>query len=124
MLVAVIVLVGAPLTRVQFKAYTTGMASGHVEYHVISKNHWSIPETVNRTTMQQGMRDMTNAGIIYGGSESYRHMCRFNSGFFYEEEPMKKYEWYWRVEPSIEFWCDLTYGMRVLSRTVGDSFFC
>lgn len=38
----------------------------------------------------------------YGGSESYRHMCRFNSGFFYQQEVLKPYQWYWRVEPGVE----------------------
>jgi alpha 1,2-mannosyltransferase len=29
-------------------------------------------------------------------------MCRFNSGFFFEQEVLEKYKWYWRVEPGVE----------------------
>lgn len=34
-------------------------------------------------------------------------MCRFNSGFFYRQELLKDLDYYWRLEPSIEFFCDL-----------------
>ncbi len=38
---------------------------------------------------------------------SYRHMCRFESGFFFRQPLMNEYEWYWRVEPSIKLYCDI-----------------
>jgi mannosyltransferase len=41
--------------------------------------------------------------------ESYHHMCRFYSGFFYKHELLQKYDWYWRVEPDIKYFCDITY---------------
>ncbi|CAM9019414.1 unnamed protein product [Wickerhamomyces anomalus] len=47
--------------------------------------------------------------IKYGGSESYRHMCRFNSGFFYKLKAFEGIKYYWRVEPDIKFTCDLNY---------------
>ena len=46
---------------------------------------------------------------MYGGMESYHHMCRFYSGFFYKHELLQKYDWYWRVEPEIKYFCDITY---------------
>jgi alpha 1,2-mannosyltransferase len=36
-------------------------------------------------------------------------MCRFESGFFFRHELMLNYEWYWRVEPSVELFCDIHY---------------
>ncbi|KAI7111008.1 glycosyl transferase [Hortaea werneckii] len=36
-------------------------------------------------------------------------MCRFYSGFFYKHELLQKYDWYWRVEPEIKYFCDITY---------------
>lgn len=29
--------------------------------------------------------------------------------FFYRHELLQKYEWYWRVEPEIKYFCDITY---------------
>ncbi|KAI5779249.1 nucleotide-diphospho-sugar transferase [Geopyxis carbonaria] len=92
-----------------FIKYTTGMASGPVEYVVIPKDNWSVPDKFNMTVINQGMSKMVQDGIIYGGSLSYRHMCRFNSGFFYHQKALEKYDWYWRVEPSIEIYCDIPY---------------
>ncbi|KPI38482.1 O-glycoside alpha-1,2-mannosyltransferase-like protein [Cyphellophora attinorum] len=46
---------------------------------------------------------------MYGGMESYHHMCRFYSGFFYKHPLLDKYKWYWRVEPEISYFCDMTY---------------
>jgi hypothetical protein len=92
-----------------FIKYTSGLASGPVEYAVIPEDDWSIPDHVNTTIMRAEMLRMAKQEIIYGGSLSYRHMCRFNSGFFYNQEVMRKYDWYWRVEPGIELYCDINY---------------
>lgn len=36
-------------------------------------------------------------------------MCRFNSGFFFKHELLQPYRYYWRVEPGVQFFCDLNY---------------
>ena len=36
-------------------------------------------------------------------------MCRFESGFFFRHELLKKYDYYWRVEPGIKLFCDVNY---------------
>ncbi|KIM49105.1 glycosyltransferase family 15 protein [Hebeloma cylindrosporum] len=36
-------------------------------------------------------------------------MCRFNSGFFFRHELLQPYRYYWRVEPEVKFFCDVTY---------------
>src|SRR5271154_5443038 len=38
-----------------------------------------------------------------------RHMCRYNSGFFFRHPLLLKYAWYWRVEPDIAFYCSMPY---------------
>ncbi|CRL30316.1 Glycosyl transferase, family 15 [Penicillium camemberti] len=35
-------------------------------------------------------------------------MCRFYSGQFYKHPLLLKYEWYWRLEPEIKYFCDIT----------------
>jgi len=47
--------------------------------------------------------------VIYGGSLPYRNMCRFNSGFFFRHQLLDKYQFYWRVEPDVKFYCTLNY---------------
>ncbi|KAJ7820063.1 glycolipid 2-alpha-mannosyltransferase-domain-containing protein, partial [Mycena olivaceomarginata] len=40
---------------------------------------------------------------------SYRNMCRFNSGFFFQHPLLQPYRYYWRVEPDVEYFCDMLY---------------
>lgn len=92
-----------------FKKITTALISGTTHYGLIPKEHWSFPDHIDQDKAKKVREDMKQKKIIYGDSISYRHMCRFESGFFFQQELMKKYEWYWRVEPSIELFCDIEY---------------
>ncbi|KAI4133003.1 MAG: hypothetical protein LQ338_000471 [Usnochroma carphineum] len=92
-----------------FKAVTSSLISGKTHYGEISKEHWSFPEHIDQDKARKVREDMAQRKIIYGDSVSYRHMCRFESGFFFQHPLMKQFEWYWRVEPSIELYCDIGY---------------
>ena len=48
-------------------------------------------------------------GVLYGGSLSYRFMCRYNSGFFFRHPLALPYKYYWRVEPGVSFPCSLQF---------------
>lgn len=92
-----------------FMKVTSALISGKTHYEEIPQEHWSYPEFIDQEKARKVREDMAQRKIIYGDSQSYRHMCRFESGFFFRQEIMKKYEWYWRVEPSIELYCDVSY---------------
>ncbi|KAL8713028.1 MAG: hypothetical protein Q9220_002888 [cf. Caloplaca sp. 1 TL-2023] len=92
-----------------FKAVTTSLISGKTHYGEIAKEHWSFPDFIDQDKARMVREDMAQRKIIYGDSVSYRHMCRFESGFFFQHPLMKQFEWYWRVEPSIELYCDVGY---------------
>lgn len=34
-------------------------------------------------------------------------MCRYYSGFFFRHPAVAKYEFYWRVEPDVKFYCTI-----------------
>jgi alpha 1,2-mannosyltransferase len=92
-----------------FKKVTSSLVSGTTHYGLIPKEHWSYPEWIDQDKAKKVREDMKARKIIYGDSESYRHMCRFESGFFFRQELMLNYEYYWRVEPSIKLFCDIHY---------------
>ncbi|KAL8805374.1 MAG: hypothetical protein Q9200_005454 [Gallowayella weberi] len=92
-----------------FKNVTTSLISGKTHYGEISQEYWSFPEFIDTDKARRVREDMAQRKIIYGDSISYRHMCRFESGFFFLHPLMQKFEWYWRVEPSIELYCDVNY---------------
>jgi len=93
----------------QFKTVTTALVSGRTRYGLIPKEHWSFPDFIDQDKARKVREDMAERKIIYGDSTSYRHMCRFESGFFFRQELMMEYEWYWRVEPSIKLYCDISF---------------
>jgi alpha 1,2-mannosyltransferase len=92
-----------------FKKVTSSLVSGKTHYGLIPKEHWSFPDFIDQEKAARVRQDMANRKIIYGDSISYRHMCRYESGFFFRHELMNKFEYYWRVEPSVEIFCDIDY---------------
>ncbi|QIW99346.1 hypothetical protein AMS68_004864 [Peltaster fructicola] len=93
----------------QFKKVTTALTSGTARYGKIGSEHWGFPDFIDQDKAKKVREDMAARKIIYGDSVSYRHMCRYESGFFFRHPIMLEYEWYWRVEPSIELYCDIDY---------------
>ncbi|CCH46659.1 Glycolipid 2-alpha-mannosyltransferase [Wickerhamomyces ciferrii] len=93
----------------EFKTVMKTLVSGEAKFGVIPKEHWSYPEWISQEKAAQTRHDMKN--IIYGSSESYRHMCRYESGFFYRHPLMLNYKYYWRVEPSTLLHCDVNFDV-------------
>lgn len=95
----------------EFKEVTSAAVSGKTKYGFIPKAHWSYPDWIDQEKAALVREDMRERKIIYGHSESYRHMCRFESGFFWRQEILQEYEYYWRVEPDIKIYCDIDYDI-------------
>ncbi|KAJ2755797.1 hypothetical protein GGI19_001343 [Coemansia pectinata] len=92
-----------------FVAETTAMTRANVSYGVIPTEHWSYPAWINQTHALECRQSMEQQGVFYALSESYRHMCRFNSGFFFRHPLLSDIEYYWRIEPDVEYSCDIDY---------------
>ncbi|KAL8796129.1 MAG: hypothetical protein Q9195_001462 [Heterodermia aff. obscurata] len=75
-----------------FKKVTSALISGTTHYEEIPEEHWSYPDFIDQEKARKVREDMAERKIIYGDSPI-----------------MNKFEWYWRVEPSIELYCDVTY---------------
>ncbi|GAA6011630.1 hypothetical protein JCM11491_004711 [Sporobolomyces phaffii] len=99
-----------PFTE-EFKRHTSGIASGTVKYGLIPDDQWGkgFPPNINATLANEKIQAMGKLPIPYAGSVPYRKMCRYNSGFFFEHELLATYDYYWRVEPSVKFFCNLDY---------------
>ena len=108
-----------------FKETVLNYTSSSVEWGKIDSTMWGYPTWMDMAVAKEGIQKQGDAAIMYGGMESYHHMCRFYSGlvmclrfacfqtnvlyrFFYKHELLQKYEWYWRLEPEIKYFCDIT----------------
>ncbi|KAJ1962990.1 hypothetical protein GGI12_002321, partial [Dipsacomyces acuminosporus] len=96
-----------PFTE-EFKRSMDWATSGDCHYGLVPYEHWSIPHWVDRVRARWEMNKMGNQ-VPYGDSESYRKMCRFESGFFFRHPLLDGFDYYWRVEPGVEFTCAIPY---------------
>ena len=81
----------------EFKQAIQSATSARVLFGTIPKEHWSLPDWIDPEHFRKRLEEMKRQGISYGGLESYRHMCRFYSGFFYRHPILEQFDYYWRV---------------------------
>lgn len=105
----------------EFKTLTTSLTKADTFYGKIDPSMWGYPSYINETHAAECRKDMADRNIIYGGSESYRHMCRFQSGFFFRHPLLDNFEYYWYVQlmllPMLVLYANRSDGKGVLSQT-------
>jgi alpha 1,2-mannosyltransferase len=106
-----------------FKKGVRQMTRSEIRFGLVEQKHWGYPEWIDKDRAAKTRADMKAANIIYGDSESYRHMCRFQSGFFFHHPLTQDLDYYWRVEPGIKLYCDVDYDpfvfMQMNNKTYG-----
>lgn len=60
----------------EFKELTSALTNAPTYYGKVDSSMWGYPPHINQTYARECREDMGRRGIIYGPSESYRHMCR------------------------------------------------
>jgi len=93
----------------EFKRVISNLVSGTAKFGLIPKEHWTMPPWIDEERAALARKEMKRKKVIYGDSVSYRHMCRFESGFFFRHELLLDYEYYWRVEPDVKYFCDINF---------------
>lgn len=93
----------------EFVRYLNESVSGGATFEIIPKKDWSYPEWIDEKKAKKSFAKQQKDGVWNGGKESYHHMCRFYSGKFYTIDALKKYKWYWRLEPGVRYTCSITY---------------
>ncbi|KAI6131710.1 alpha-1,2-mannosyltransferase [Pisolithus croceorrhizus] len=89
-----------PFTE-EFKRRLSVLSPSLMEFGVIPHDHWFQPSWINEETASAARKLMEMSNVIYGGSVSYRNMCRFNSGFFFRHPLVQKYR------PNVHFHCNI-----------------
>jgi len=111
-----------PFTE-EFKRRTQAITKAECRYELIPKEHWEIPSWIDQDLMAESARIMKEKKIQYADLTSYHQMCRWNSGFFYKHPALADMQYYWRVEPNVNFYCDVDYDvfryMRDHNKTYG-----
>ncbi|KIW15845.1 hypothetical protein PV08_05895 [Exophiala spinifera] len=95
----------------EFKRRTASETQAACFYEQIPKEHWDVPDSVDRDTMARRMAEMLSQGVKHASDLSYHQMCRWYSGFFYKHPALDNIRYYWRVEPWIQFFCAVEYDV-------------
>ncbi|KAJ2894320.1 glycolipid 2-alpha-mannosyltransferase [Zalerion maritima] len=107
----------------EFKQKTQAETKAKCSYHVVPPEHWDIPSWINEDLYQESAKILAENKVQYADQKSYHQMCRWNSGMFYKHPALQDFQYYWRVEPKVHFFCDIDYDvfrfMRDHNKTYG-----
>ncbi|OMH84856.1 Glycolipid 2-alpha-mannosyltransferase, partial [Zancudomyces culisetae] len=90
----------------EFKKGVQDMTKANVTFGLVEGEAWDYPSYVDK---EKAAEVRKTASYMHAGSESYRFMCRFQSGYFYRHPLLDGLEYYWRIEPDVEYFCDIDY---------------
>ncbi|KAJ1659125.1 hypothetical protein IWQ61_001752 [Dispira simplex] len=93
----------------EFKEAIAWTAKSKVSFGLIPRDHWEVPDWIDRQKMRDGMTYLASKEVIHSESISYRQMTRYYSGFFYKHPLLANYDYYWRIEHDTEYTCDIPY---------------
>lgn len=92
-----------------FKKTVQQYTHSECEFGVIPSDQWNFDPAIDPDLLHEHFESQGDRTVMYGNLESYHKMCRFYSGFFFHHPLVQKRKWYWRVEPDVQFYCDITY---------------
>ncbi|KAJ9636617.1 hypothetical protein H2204_005217 [Knufia peltigerae] len=93
----------------EFKAATSNATDSQTEYHVVPRDHWRTPSWIDQDRYMDALEYLGTIGVGKGHMLSYHSMIRWQSLWFYHHPALESYNWYWRVEPDVKFFCDIPY---------------
>ncbi|GAM36391.1 hypothetical protein TCE0_018f05450 [Talaromyces pinophilus] len=99
-----------PFTE-EFKQKTQEVTKAKCYYEQIPADHWEAPEWIDDDLVKESNKYLEEQGLQYAGKASYHKMCRWNSGMFYKHPALANTRYYWRVEPKVEFYCNVDYDV-------------
>lgn len=93
----------------EFKDKIKSVTKSHVKFGKVKSEDWDMPKDIDVEKAKANWKTMAMKGVPYAEKESYHNMCRFYSRSFYNHELVKKYKYYWRIEPGVRFRCKVPY---------------
>lgn len=99
-----------PFTE-KFKMRIAKETKAPINYVVIPSSLWDKPEFIDETRESQAMDYLHKENVAYAKLGSYHNMCRFYLGNIFKLAELQSYRYYWRLEPSVEFFNDINYDV-------------
>ncbi|KAJ2514301.1 hypothetical protein H4217_005835 [Coemansia sp. RSA 1939] len=100
----------------EFKRGVRDLTSANVSFGTLDHDSWKVPEWIDPAAYDHVKR---TARYPHGEKDSYRKMCRFQSGYLHKHPLLAELDYYWRIEPDVEYYCDIDYDPFMLMRDNG-----
>lgn len=94
-----------------FKNKVRSFTNAEIHFVQIAPELWQKPEWIDRAKEKQAMEELHRQNVAYARKESYHNMCRFYSGAFYQLPELRRFRYYWRIEPDVKFFSDINYDV-------------
>lgn len=96
----------------EFKKKTQAATKSVCKYVHIPASEWNEPEWIDTEKAANLSMEMSEKeNVQYAEIASYHRMCRWNSGPFFNSSALKDYDYYWRVEPGVNYFCSIDYDV-------------
>lgn len=95
---------------------------GVVSFGQIPQDQWGPPSWIDSALAAEKQQALVAKNVYKGNSTSYRNMCRFFSGFFFNHLLLSEYKYYWRLEPGVRYFCDTRYDVFKFMRESGKKY--
>ncbi|KAI9208401.1 nucleotide-diphospho-sugar transferase [Polychytrium aggregatum] len=100
-----------------FRDAVTNATQAVVYFELIPPEQWSIPPHYNQTAVLNSFKKQGQERPgLKAEFENYHHMCRYYSGYFATHHALKRFKYYWRIEPDVTYFCTLAYDPFALMR--------
>lgn len=114
-----------PLSN-DFRIVVESLTSGQVKFGAIDKKYWKFPEHIDVDLAYERRAQIRSNGVFIGDDkelvlDSFKR--RYLSGFLFNHELLKDYDYTMKIEPGSRFTCDIKYDlfkfMRLEKKQVG-----
>ncbi|PVV05042.1 hypothetical protein BB560_000452 [Smittium megazygosporum] len=102
----------------EFRRGVQSITKSNITFVTLTHEYWSLPEDIDLVRFMVNLQK-NRRRYIYGGKLSYRLMCRFESMLFYKHPALASYKYYWRIEPDVDYYCNINYDPFRYMRTNG-----
>ncbi|PWA01340.1 hypothetical protein BB558_002566 [Smittium angustum] len=90
----------------EFKSGIRSITKANVTFGLVEGESWGYPYWID---IDRADEEREYSDYVYGDSESYRFMCRFQSGYIFRHPLVENLDYYWRIEPDVKYYCDIDY---------------
>lgn len=95
----------------KFKKLIQKATKSKCYFEQVDARDWDKPDFIDPGQEEEGMRYLEEKGVGYARKASYHNMCRYYSKGFYNHPRMKEFKYYWRIELSTSYFCDIEYDV-------------